>query len=60
MCDRAAVKFVELESAKRFEAQRSGRAVYGIILHSLTLRDCGFESYGGHGWMSDFCGCCVL
>jgi hypothetical protein len=32
MCDRAVVKFVELESVKRFEANRSGRAVYGIVL----------------------------
>ena len=53
MCDRAVVKFVELESVKCFEAYRSGRAVYGIILHSLALRDCGFESHRG-------CGCLTL
>jgi formylmethanofuran dehydrogenase subunit E len=52
MCDRAVVKLVELESIKRFEGHRSGRAVYGIILHSLALRDCGFESHGGRGCLT--------
>jgi hypothetical protein len=49
MCDRAVVKFLELESVKRFEAHHSGHAVYGIILHFLALRDCGFEFHGGRG-----------
>jgi hypothetical protein len=52
MRDRAVVKFVELESLKRFEAHRSGRAIYGVILHSLTLRYCGFESHGGRGYLT--------
>jgi hypothetical protein len=52
MCDRAVVKFVDLESVKRFEAHRSDRAVYGVILQSLALRDCGFESHGGRECLS--------
>jgi len=52
MCDRAVVKFVDSESAKHFEANRNGRAVYGIILHSLGLRDCGFESHGWRGYLT--------
>jgi hypothetical protein len=52
MCDREVVKFVELESVKRFAAHRSGRAVYDIILHSLALRDYGFESHGGRGYLT--------
>jgi hypothetical protein len=52
MCDRAVVKFVELENVKRFGANRSGRAVYDIVLQSLALRDCGFESHGGRGCLS--------
>ena len=61
MCDSAAVKFVELESVKRFEAHCSGYAVYGIILHSLALRDCGFEFHGGRGCLT-LVGvvCCVV
>jgi hypothetical protein len=52
MCDRAVVKFVELESVKRFEAHRSGRAVYDLIMHSLALWDCGFESHGGREYLT--------
>jgi len=61
MCDGDIVKFVELECVKRFEAHRSGRAVYDIILHSLALRDCGFESHGGRGYLT-FVGvvCCEV